>query len=164
VHLLPKDLRFEQRNAKPASCPGRHLTSLRPCCYGSSRKIRASLAQQCFFFIHASFHTTQYKTTKFTTISSHCLAAFSTKVSAFSTHMRQNAYDRNGTFEDLLLCYCYAIKSNDRTIRSQALQPASAGKSANMSKLQAQHFMTPEERTYVLCSVSFKPINCYCMN
>ena len=66
-------------DGKPASCPGRHLTSLRPCCYGSSRKNRASLAQQCFFFIHASFHTAQYKTTKLTTISSHCLAAFSAK-------------------------------------------------------------------------------------
>jgi len=29
--LLPKDLRFEHRGAKLASCPGRHLTSLRPC-------------------------------------------------------------------------------------------------------------------------------------
>jgi len=31
VHLLPKDLRFEHGGAKLASCPGRHLTSLRPC-------------------------------------------------------------------------------------------------------------------------------------
>ena len=30
VHLLPKDLRFEHGGAKLASCPGRHLTSLRP--------------------------------------------------------------------------------------------------------------------------------------
>ena len=29
VHLLPKDLRFEHGAAKLASCPGRHLTSLR---------------------------------------------------------------------------------------------------------------------------------------
>jgi len=28
-------------------------------CYGSGRKNRASLAQQCFFFIHASFHAVQ---------------------------------------------------------------------------------------------------------
>jgi len=26
VHLLPKDLKFEHGGAKPASCPGRHLT------------------------------------------------------------------------------------------------------------------------------------------
>jgi len=31
VDLLPKDLRFEHGGAKLASCPGRHLTSLRPC-------------------------------------------------------------------------------------------------------------------------------------
>jgi len=29
VHLLPKDLRFKHGGAKFASCPGRHLTSLR---------------------------------------------------------------------------------------------------------------------------------------
>ena len=75
----PKDFRFKQRGAKPASCLRRHLTSLHPCCCSSSRKNSPSLAQKCFFFIHASFHTAQYKTTKFTTISSHCLAAFSAK-------------------------------------------------------------------------------------
>jgi len=31
AHLLPKKLRFEHGGAKLASCPGRHLTSLRPC-------------------------------------------------------------------------------------------------------------------------------------
>ena len=31
VHLLSKNLRFEHGGAKLASCPGRHLTSLRPC-------------------------------------------------------------------------------------------------------------------------------------
>jgi len=30
VHLLSKNLRFEHGGAKLASCPGRHLTSLRP--------------------------------------------------------------------------------------------------------------------------------------
>ena len=35
LHLLPKDLRFEHGGAKLASCPGRHLTSLRMCCTGS---------------------------------------------------------------------------------------------------------------------------------
>jgi len=33
VHLLPKDLRFEYGGAKLASCPGRHLTSIRPWMY-----------------------------------------------------------------------------------------------------------------------------------
>jgi len=31
ARLLPKDLRFELMGAKLASCPGRHITSLRPC-------------------------------------------------------------------------------------------------------------------------------------
>jgi len=31
VNLLPKELRFEHGGVKLASCPGRHLTSLRPC-------------------------------------------------------------------------------------------------------------------------------------
>jgi len=31
VHFLPKELRFEHWGARLASCPGRHLTSLRPC-------------------------------------------------------------------------------------------------------------------------------------
>jgi len=78
--------------------------------------------------------------------------------------MRQNAYDHNWTFEDLFPRYCYAVKSNGRTIRSQALQPASACEVANMSKLQAHHFMTPEQRTYLLYSVSYMQINCYCKN
>jgi len=35
VYLLPKDLRFEHGGAKLASCPGRCLTSLRPCLHQS---------------------------------------------------------------------------------------------------------------------------------
>jgi len=31
VNFLPEDLRFEHGDDKLASCPGRHLTSLRPC-------------------------------------------------------------------------------------------------------------------------------------
>ena len=37
VNLLAKEVRFEHGGlggAKPASCPGRHLTSLRPWCQG----------------------------------------------------------------------------------------------------------------------------------
>ena len=34
VRLLPKGLIFEHGGAKLASCPGRHLTSLRPWCLG----------------------------------------------------------------------------------------------------------------------------------
>jgi len=31
IHFLPKNLNFEHVGAKLASCPGRHLISLRPC-------------------------------------------------------------------------------------------------------------------------------------
>jgi len=155
--LLPIDLRFKCGGTKPASCPGRHLTSLRHCCCGSSHKNRASLPKQCFLFIHASFHTAQYKTTKLTTISSHCLAVFSAK----DVCVQQSHAAKRRSF---LPYYCYAIKTNDQTIRSQALQPASVGEIVNMSKLQAHHFMTPEQQTYLLCNVSCRQINCYCKN
>jgi len=47
--------------------------------------------------------------------------------------MQQNVYYRNlkWTFEDLLPCYCYAIKTRSATIRQQVSQPVSAGKGAN---------------------------------
>ena len=71
---------------------------------------------------------TQHKITLFAAISSHCLAALHAKTSAFNSTTWQNAYCRN--LEDLLPRYCYAIKNNSRTIRSQVTQAASAGKSS----------------------------------
>jgi len=61
-------------------------------------------------------------------------------------HMRKNAFYRNlkGTFEDLLPCYCCAIKNNSRTVREQSSQSVPAGKGAGMSELQSHHYMTPE--------------------
>ena len=41
--------------------------------------------------------------------------------------------------ERLLSCYCYATKTNSRTIREQVSQPVSAGKGADMSELQSHH-------------------------
>jgi len=40
------------------------------------------------------------------------------------------------TFQDLLPCYCYAIKTKS-TIRYQVSQPASAGKGSDMSDLRS---------------------------
>jgi len=57
------------------------------------------------------------------------------------------------TFENLLPCYCCAIKTSSRTIRSQVSQPASAGKEPNMSELH-HHYMTIVPWTWLLCSVS----------
>ena len=50
------------------------------------------------------------------------------------SHMRQNAYYGNlkWIFEDLLPCYCYAINTNSRTIRSQFSQPASTAQVPNL--------------------------------
>jgi len=59
------------------------------------------------------------------------------------------------TFEDLLPCYCYAIKTNSRTTRSRLSQPTSGGKGGYMSELQAHHCMTLYLWTWLLCSVSF---------
>jgi len=95
-----------------------------------------------------------------TAISSHCLAALPAKVSAFNSHMRQNAWYRNLKWTlDLLPCYCDTIKTNGKTIRSQVWQPVSAGKGADMSELQAHHCMTSEQWTWLLCSVSVVPAN-----
>jgi len=49
--------------------------------------------------------------------------------------------------------FCYAIKTNT-AIRSRVSQFASAGKEADMSELQADYGMTPEQWTWLLCSVS----------
>jgi len=106
---------------------------------------------------------TQYKTIVhwITAISSHCLAALLAKRSAFNSPMRmwQNAYFRNfkRTFEESLPCYCYALRPTIHNIRSQVWQPASAEKWAYMSELQAHHCMTPEQRIWLLCSVSVIP-------
>jgi len=76
-----------------------------------------------------------------------------TKMSAFNSHMQKNAFYSylKRTFEDLLPCYCYAAKTNDRTICSQVSQPASAGKKADMSELKAHHCMTPVNLALVQC-------------
>jgi len=60
----------------------------------------------------------------------------------------------SATFEYLLPCYCYAIKTNRRTVCSQMPLPASAGKWAHMSDLKAHHFMTPEQLVWLLGSMS----------
>jgi len=46
------------------------------------------------------------------------------------------------------------MKANFRTIRTQVSQSASAGNVADMSELQAQNCMTPQERIRLLRSVS----------
>jgi len=74
----------------------------------------------------------------------HCLAALLAKMSALNSLVQQNACYRNikWTFAGLLPRYCYAIKTNSRTILSRLSQPASAGKGRDMGELQAHHCMT----------------------
>jgi len=55
--------------------------------------------------------------------------------------------------------FCYAIKTNNRTISSQVTQAASAEKGATMSELQAHDCMTSEQISWLVCSVSFIPAN-----
>jgi len=67
-------------------------------------------------------------------------------MSAFNSHMQQNAYYHNLS-EPLLPCYCYAIKTNFKTILPQVSQPASAGSVADLvnCKLISHHCMMPEQ-------------------
>jgi len=39
-------------------------------------------------------------------------------------------------------------------MRSQVSQPASAGKGADISEIQAHHYMAPEQWNWLLCSVN----------
>jgi len=103
----------------------------------------SNLWKHCYRFTHAFF--TLHKTTCLSAISRHRHAALHSKMSAFNSHMRQNiCHCLKWTFEELLLCYCYAIKNNDKTIQLPVSQPASAGKRADMGEMQAHHCLKPE--------------------
>jgi len=58
-----------------------------------------------------------------------------------------------------MLFVCYTIKTYRKTIHSQIWQPAPAGKGADMSELQSCHCMTPEQWTWLFCSVRVVPTN-----
>jgi len=97
----------------------------------------------------------------------HFLAALPAKTSAFNSLMQQNACHSNikWTFADLLPCYCYAIKTNSRKIRSRHSQSTSTGKGGDTSELQAHHCITLQLWTWLLCSVSFiQAKHCHCKN
>jgi len=120
----------------------------------------SNLWKQCCRF--TSF--TQYKNTCLTAFSSPCLAALPAEMSAFSyssSDMRQNAYYRNlkRTFEDLRPCCCTQERPTVEQSAHRFRQHASAGKGTDMSEMQALHCMTPEQRRWLLCSVSVIPAN-----
>ena len=56
VHLLPKDLGLEHGGAKLASCPRRHLTSLRPCLYSCKFVLFNCRMFSCTLQSHVSIH------------------------------------------------------------------------------------------------------------
>jgi len=60
--------------------------------------------------------------------------------------------------EGSLPYYCYAAKSNSRTMRSQVSQRESADEGTNLSALQAHHCIIPEQSSWLLCSVSAIPV------
>jgi len=62
-------------------------------------------------------------------------------------------------FADFSPCCCYAMKTNNRTIRSRLSQPACAGKGGNISQQEAHHCITLRLWTWLLCSVCFIPVN-----
>jgi len=87
---------------------------------------------------------TKYKRRWLTAISMSLSRCIPARMCAFSSLMQQNAcYCKiKWTFAGFLPWYCYAIKTNRRTIHSRLSQPTSAGKGGDMSELQAHHCMT----------------------
>ena len=78
-------------------------------------------------------------------------------ISAFDSHMRQNAFFRKlkWTLEDSLSCNCYAIKTNSRTICSYILQPASAG-------IWSGHEWTASSSLHDIRTVNLTLVQCEC--
>ena len=112
---------------------------------------------EALIYTHSCFFSQSINVRGLPLSACHCLAALSAKTSAFNSLMQQNASHRNikWTFADLVPCYCYAIKTNSRTIRSRLSQPTSAGKWRDMSELQTRHCMTLQLWTWLLRRVSF---------
>ena len=99
----------------------------------SNYSFQLSYRTICFFF-----HTVTYCHQQ----SLHYLP----QMSAFNSHMQQNAYCRNVS-EPLLPYYSYAIKANLKTILPQVSQPVSAGNVTDLvnCKLISHHCMMPEQ-------------------
>jgi len=102
--------------------------------------------------------TQQYKTTRF---NRHQQSL--SQMSEVNSYMRKNALNnyRNSkwTFDDSLPSYCYATKGHSRTMLSQVSQRESAGEVVAMVELQTHHCISPEQWSWLLCSVSATPVN-----
>jgi len=69
----------------------------------------------------------------------HCLTALPAKMCAFKSIIQQNACYHNlkWTFAGVLPRYCYAIKTNNRTIHSRLSLPPSARKGRDISNCKS---------------------------
>jgi len=100
---------------------------------------------------------TQCKCTWLTAISSQCLISLYYLPRYLRSTVTCGKTSATVTWSEplkFLPCYCYAIKTNSGTSRSQLSQSASAGKLGDMRELQAHHCMTPELCTCLLCNLN----------
>ena len=118
----------------------------------------SNLWKPCYRFPHACFH--KVSSLKWlAAIGSHCLD--SRCIACLHAKCLRSAVTCGKTPATVTLSeplkifavFCYAIKTNT-AIRSRVSQLASAGKGSDMSELQADHGMTLEQWTWLLCSVS----------
>jgi len=86
---------------------------------------------------------TQSKAAWLTAISTHCLASLHYLPRCLRWAVTCGKTPTTVTWSEDFAVFCYAIKTNSRTIRLQVSQPASTGKAADMSELQAHHCVTP---------------------
>jgi len=105
--------------------------------------------------IHSCFFSQSINVCNLPLSACHCLAALTAKMCAFNRLMQQNACYRDikWTFADFLPCYCYAMKTNSRTIRSDFRNPPLQAKEetwVNCKLITAWHYNC-EPLTLVQC-------------
>jgi len=118
---------------------------------------------------HSCFFSQSTNVRGFPLSACHCLAAFPAKMWAFNSLMQQNACwcyrNMKWTFAGLLPRYCYAIKTNTRTIRSRHSQTASESKEetwVNCKLITAWHCNCELDSCAVWAS--YRQKNCHCKN
>ena len=94
---------------------------------------------------HSCFFSQSTNVHGLTLSACHCLSALPTKMCAFNSLMQKNACYRYlmWTFAGLSPRYCYAIRTNRRTIRSRLSQPplqAKEGTWVNCKLITAWHY------------------------
>ena len=107
--------------------------------------------------------STQYEIMCFSATSSHCLAALPAKMPAFNSRARKKRLLQHHylkwSFEDFFPRYCYAIKTNDKTIRLPVSQPAFAGKRKDRG-----HEWSPSSLLHETRTVNLTLAQCECQS